>query len=124
MVRRGEIYLIDLSNQIGSEQSGVRPAIVVQNETGNMYSPTTIICPLTSKTKTMAATHVELTTEDAGIIKDSTVLCEQVRVIDKTRIRKRLGEVTNLQKIEDINQKILISFGINTGEATVCDTQD
>lgn len=112
MIHRGEIYLIDLSNQIGSEQSGVRPAIVVQNEAGNMYSPTTIICPLTSKQKTMSATHVELTTADAEIIKDSIVLCEQVRVIDKTRIKKRLGEVTNVQKIEDINQKILVSFGI------------
>lgn len=112
MIHRGEIYLIDLSNQIGSEQSGVRPAIVVQNEAGNMYSPTTIICPLTSKQKTMSATHVELTTADAEIIKDSIVLCEQVRVIDKTRIKKRLGEVTNVQKIEDINRKILVSFGI------------
>lgn len=112
MIHRGEIYLIDLSNQIGSEQSGVRPAIVVQNEAGNMYSPTTIICPLTSKQKTMSATHVELTTADAEIIKDSIVLCEQVRVIDKTRIKKRLGEVTNVQKIEDINKKILVSFGI------------
>lgn len=123
MIRRGEIYLIDLSNQIGSEQSGVRPAIVVQNETGNMYSPTTIICPLTSKTKTMLATHVELTTEDAGIIKDSTVLCEQVRVIDKTRIKKKLGEVTNMQKIADINQKILVSFGL-TGDEKPCSTKD
>lgn len=112
MIHRGEIYLIDLSNQVGSEQSGVRPAVVVQNETGNIYSPTTIICPLTSKTKSMSATHVELTTTDAEIIRDSIVLCEQVRVIDKTRIKKKLGEVKNLQKIEDINQKILISFGI------------
>lgn len=120
MIHRGEIYLIDLSNQVGSEQSGVRPAVVVQNETGNMYSPTTIICPLTSKTKTMSVTHVQLTTDDAEIIRDSVVLCEQVRVIDKTRIRKRLGEVTNLQKIEDINQKILVSFGIRTAE--VCTT--
>lgn len=112
MIHRGEIYLIDLSNQIGSEQSGVRPAVVVQNDTGNIYSPTTIICPLTSKAKSMSATHVELTKADAEIIRDSVVLCEQVRVIDKTRIKKRLGEVKNLQKIEDINQKILISFGI------------
>lgn len=112
VVHRGEIYLIDLSDQVGSEQSGVRPAVVVQNEIGNMYSPTTIVCPLTSRSKSMSATHVGLTTEDAGILKDSTVLCEQVRVIDKTRIKKKLGEVKNLKKIEDINQKILISFGL------------
>lgn len=112
VVHRGEIYLIDLSDQVGSEQSGVRPAVVVQNEIGNMYSPTTIVCPLTSRSKSMSATHVGLTTEDAGILRDSTVLCEQVRVIDKTRIKKKLGEVKNLKKIEDINQKILISFGL------------
>jgi mRNA interferase MazF len=112
MLHRGEIYLIDLSNQVGSEQSGVRPAIIVQNEIGNMYSPTTIIVPLTSKTKSMAATHVALTPEDAGVLKDSTALCEQVRVIDKTRIQKKLGEVKNIKKIEDINKKIMISFGI------------
>lgn len=112
MIHRGEIYLIDLNNQVGSEQSGVRPAVVIQNETGNMYSPTTIICPLTSKSKSMSATHVELTTTDADILRDSVVLCEQMRVIDKTRIKKKLGEVKNLQKIEDINQKIMISVGI------------
>lgn len=112
MIHRGEIYLIDLDNQVGSEQSGVRPAVVIQNETGNMYSPTTIVCPLTSKSKSMSATHVELTTTDADILRDSIVLCEQMRVIDKSRIKKRLGEVKNLQKIEDINQKIMISVGI------------
>lgn len=112
MIRRGEIYLIDLTDQIGSEQSGVRPAVVVQNEMGNLHSPTTIICPLTSKSKSMAATHVSLTPYDAGVVKESTVLCEQVRVIDKSRIKKKLGEVTNMKKIEDINHKILVSFGI------------
>lgn len=112
MVHRGEIYLIDLSNQVGSEQCGVRPAIVVQNETGNKYSPTTIVCPLTSKQKNLSVTHVSLTPDDAGILKESTVLCEQVRVIDKARIKKKVGEVKNLKKIEDINRKILVSFGI------------
>lgn len=118
MIHRGEIYLIDLDNQVGSEQSGVRPAIIVQNETGNIYSPTTIICPLTSKKKKMSATHVLLTPYDAGVVVDSTVLCEQVRVIDKSRIRKKLGEVKNIAKINDINQKIMISFGI--GMDTSC----
>ena len=69
---------------------------------------------MTSKQKSMSATHVELTTNDAEILRDSTVLCEQVRVIDKTRIKKRLGTINNIKKIEDINQKILISFGIGT----------
>jgi mRNA interferase MazF len=121
VIHRGEIYLIDLANQVGSEQSGVRPAIIVQNETGNIHSPTTIICPLTSKKKSMSATHVSLTPEDAGIVVESTVLCEQVRVIDKARIKKKLGEVKNLKKINDINEKILVSFGIRV--ETLC-TQD
>lgn len=118
MIHRGEIYLIDLCNQVGSEQSGVRPAIIVQNDSGNIHSPTTIVCPLTSKKKNLSATHVILTPEDAGVITDSTVLCEQVRVIDKARIRKKLGEVKNMKKINDINQKILVSFGI--GDNALC----
>ncbi len=109
---RGEIYLVDLSDRVGSEQGGVRPAVIVQNETGNLYSPTTIVCPITSKRKKMSATHVELTPGDAGIAQESTVLCEQVRVIDKARIRRKLGEVRSPEKIRDINRKIMISVGI------------
>ena len=112
MIIRGEIYLIDLSDYIGSEQSGIRPAVIVQNDTGNIHSPTTIICPLTTKKKDMAATHVLLAPEDAGVIHESVVPCEQVRVIDKARIKKKLGEVTNMAKIEDINAKISISLGL------------
>ena len=111
-INRGEIYLIDLYNQVGSEQTGVRPALVVQNNIGNQHSPTTIVCPLTTKSKRMSATHVDLTPEDCGVLMDSTVLCEQVRVIDKSRIRKKLGEVRNMKKIEEINRKIMISFGL------------
>ncbi len=111
-MHRGEIYLVDLSNHVGSEQSGMRPALIVQNERGNLHSPTTIICPLTSKHKPSLDTHVPLTPSDCGIIRDSTVLCEQIRVIDKSRVRKKLGEVSNLQKIEDINRKLMISIGI------------
>lgn len=111
-MHRGEIYLVDLSNQVGSEQAGVRPAVIVQNERGNLHSPTTIICPLTSQDKTPIDTHVTLTPRDAGILKISTVLCEQVRVVDKTRLKKKLGEVSNQAKIEDINKKLMISIGV------------
>jgi mRNA interferase MazF len=109
---RGEIYLADLPNPVGSEQAGVRPVLIVQNEKGNTHSPTTIICPLTSRNKTILDTHVLLTPIDCGIIKDSIVLCEQIRVIDKTRLRKKVGEIVNRKKIEDINKKLLISIGI------------
>lgn len=112
MLHRGEIYLVDLSNNIGSEQSGLRPAIIVQNETGNACSPTTIICPLTSKQKPSLGTHVLLTPDDCGIIKDSTILCEQIRTIDKSRLRKKVGELKNQNKIDDINRKLMISIGL------------
>lgn len=110
-IRRGEIYLVDFSGVSGSEQSGVRPAIVVQNEIGNTHSPTTIVCPITSKQKTELSTHVFLRPSD-GVFKDSTVLCEQVRVIDKIRMKKRLGKISSRKAIEEINQKLMISLGI------------
>ena len=111
-MRRGEIYLVDLTSHVGSEQSGIRPALIVQNERGNQYSPTTIICPLTSQQKPTLATHTLLTPSDCGIIKDSTVLCEQIRVVDKSRIVRKLGEVVNQEKIRDINRKLMLSIGI------------
>ena len=112
-IHRGEIYLVDLTSSEGSEQKGIRPAVVVQNEIGNQHSPTTIVCPLTSQIKNLSVTHVSLTPKDCGVIKDSVVLCEQLRVIDKVRIKKKLGEINNLSKIIDINKKIMIAVGIN-----------
>lgn len=111
-MHRGEIYLIDLSNHVGSEQSGIRPALIIQNEIGNTNSPTTIICPITSKTKNCVSTHVVLHPEDCGILKQSTLLCEQIRVIDKSRIVRKVGEITNNKLIEDINDKLMLSIGI------------
>jgi mRNA interferase MazF len=111
-MHRGEIYLVDLSSHVGSEQSGIRPALIVQNETGNQYSPTTIVCPLTSKTKPTMNTHLLLTPDDCGIIRDSTVLCEQIRVVDKSRLMRKVGEIVNKQKIEDVNKRLMISIGI------------
>lgn len=111
-MRRGEIYLVDLSDQVGSEQSGIRPAVIVQNEIGNMHSPTTIVCPLTSKSKPTMNTHLLLTPDDCGIIKDSVVLCEQIRVIDKSRLKRKVGEIVNRKKIEDINKTLMISIGV------------
>lgn len=111
-VLRGEIYLVDFSNQIGSEQGGLRPAVVIQNDEGNRYAPTTIVCPLTSQTKHMQATHVLLTPKDAGLLKKSTVLCEQVRTIDKSRMKRKVARISNPQKMANIGKKILVSFGI------------
>lgn len=111
-MRRGEIYLVDLSNHVGSEQSGIRPALIVQNEIGNQNSPTTIVCPMTSKVKPTMDTHLLLTPNDCGIIKESTVLCEQIRVVDKSRLKRKVGEIVNKQKIEAINRTLMISIGI------------
>ena len=112
MLHRGDIYLADLNNHVGSEQPGIRPAIIVQNEAGNAYSPTTIVCPITSQSKPPMVTHVAVTPEDCGILKDSIILCEQICVIDKSLVRKRLGSLTNRAKLEEFEKKLLISLGI------------
>ncbi len=110
-MRRGEIYLADLSNNVGSVQQGTRPVLIVQNDIGNQYSPVTMACPLTTRSKTPLATHVLLSPQDCGILKDSTVLCEQIICIDRQQIRKKLGEVDK-EKMKIINEKLLISIGI------------
>lgn len=112
MIRRGEIYLVDLNNNVGSEQGGIRPAVIVQNDIGNVCSSTTIVCPLTTQQKTEVPTHVVLEPNDCGIIKASTVLCEQVRVISKERLVKHLGTITNLEKLDAINNKIILTLGL------------
>ncbi|MCL2062074.1 MAG: type II toxin-antitoxin system PemK/MazF family toxin [Firmicutes bacterium] len=111
-IHRGEIYLTDLSGYIGSEQSGTRPAVVVQNDSGNIHSPTTVVAPLTSKKKPRLPTHALLKANDCGIPEDSTVLCEQVRVIDKSRLKKRLGQVENQKEIDEIDQSLMVSIGL------------
>lgn len=111
-MHRGEIYLVDFGDIIGSEQGGLRPALVVQNNIGNTYSPTTIICPLTTKPKNFIPTHVSIPQYECGIYQDSTVLCEQVRVIDKIRIKKKLGEIKSKELIKEINRKLMVSLGV------------
>ena len=111
-IRKGDVILVDFKKNEGSEQNGVRPALVVQNDKGNMFSPTTIVCPLTSKDKGMDVTHVVLFPEECGILQPSIVLCEQIRVIDKSRIRRKVGFVVSACKLEAVDKKIMKSFGI------------
>lgn len=111
-IHKGDVLLVDFKKNEGSEQNGIRPAVVVQNDTGNAFSPTTIVCPLTSQEKTMGVTHVLLSPEDCGIFQKSVVLCEQVRAIDKSRIRRKVGRIVSSTKLEAIERKILLSFGI------------
>ena len=93
-VKRGEIYYADLSPVVGSEQGGVRPVLIVQNDVGNRHSPTVIAAAITSqKEKAKLPTHIELSASGCGLAKDSVVLLEQIRTIDKKRLKERMGEL-------------------------------
>jgi len=113
MVKRGELYFADLSPVVGSEQGGVRPVLVVQNDIGNKYSPTIIAAAITSKLdKAKLPTHIELSKQDYfGLEKDSVVLLEQIRTIDKTRLKEKIGELSEL-KMSQVNRAMMISLGV------------
>jgi mRNA interferase MazF len=107
---RGEVYYADLSPVIGSEQGGLRPVLIVQNDIGNKYSPTTIIAPITSRfTKKPLPTHVPLS--NCGLAKDSIALCEQLRTIDKRRLGDKLGSMDEKDKVA-LDKAIEISLGL------------
>ena len=107
IVKRGDIYLVDFGKAQGSEQGGIRPAVIVQNDIGNKYSPTTIVCPLTSKAKKEMPTHVHLSSYDGTVEKPSVALCEQIQTTDKTRLIKKLGEIFSERKKEELTSKII-----------------
>ena len=111
-VKRGEIYYADPSPVVGSEQGGIRPVLIIQNDVGNRYSPTVIAAAITSqRDKAKLPTHIELDAQSCGLVKDSTVLLEQVRTIDKKRLRERMGEITP-EAMNSINSALSISFGL------------
>ena len=112
ILKRGDIYYADLSPVIGSEQGGVRPVLVVQNNVGNKYSPTIIIAAITSQiNKARLPTHVEINAPDYGLPKDSVVLLEQIRTIDKKRLREKIGKFDeDMMKIVD--EALKISLGL------------
>ncbi|MBR4240874.1 MAG: type II toxin-antitoxin system PemK/MazF family toxin [Eubacterium sp.] len=111
-VRRGDIFYADLSPVVGSEQGGVRPVLIVQNDVGNKYSPTVIAAAITSRMdKTNLPTHIEIDARECGLSKDSVVLLEQVRTIDKQRLRDKMGALDN-QDMNKVNQALNISFGL------------
>ena len=103
MIKRGDIYYADLSPVVGSEQGGIRPVLIVQNDIGNKYSPTVIIAAITSQiNKGKLPTHVEIGAEDYGLPKDSVILLEQVRTIDKKRLKEKIGYLSpDIMKIVD-----------------------
>lgn len=111
-IRRGDIYYADLSPVIGSEQGGLRPVLIVQNDVGNRYSPTVIAAAITSRmSKTKLPTHIDVPGEDAGLAKDSIILLEQIRTIDKKRLKEKMGHLDEAT-MSSVNNAIEVSFGL------------
>ncbi len=112
-VKRGDIFYADLSPVVGSEQGGVRPVLIVQNDTGNKHSPTVIAAAITSQTgKARLPTHITLTAGSVGLPKDSIVLLEQVRTLDKRRLREHMGRVDD-RVMRQVDNAIAVSFGLH-----------
>lgn len=112
-IKRGEIYYADLSPVIGSEQGGIRPVLIVQNDIGNRYSPTVIAAAITSqRDKTRLPTHISVEASDCGLAKDSIVLLEQVRTIDKQRLKERMGSL-DTTSMGQVDKALSVSFGLN-----------
>lgn len=120
-VKRGDIYYADLSPVVGSEQGGLRPVLIVQNDVGNKYSPTVIAAAITSKLgKTRLPTHIDVYAEKVGLQRDSVVLLEQIRTIDKRRLKEKMGHLDD-HMMQAVDEAITVSFGlnINNGVGTV-----
>ena len=112
-VKRGEIYYADLSPVVGSEQGGMRPVLIVQNDTGNRHSPTIIAAAITSKTgKARLPTHIALNGRSAGLNRDSIILLEQIRTLDKSRLRERMGRLDE-QTMSAVDNALSVSFGLH-----------
>ncbi len=112
IVKRGDIFYADLSPVVGSEQGGVRPVLIVQNDTGNRHSPTVIAAAITSQTgKVKLPTHIEVAAASCGLPRDSVILLEQVRTLDKRRLRERMGRVDR-DVMDRVDAAIAVSFGL------------
>ena len=111
-VKRGDIYYADLSPVVGSEQVGMRPVLIVQNDTGNKHSPTVIAAAITSQVgKARLPTHIELSGQSCGLSRDSVILLEQIRTIDKSRLRERMGRLDE-PLMNEVDNAIAVSFGL------------
>jgi mRNA interferase MazF len=112
MIKRGEIYFAQLNPVVGSEQGGIRPVLVVQNDIGNQYSPTTIILAITSQiNKAKLPTHVEIDALTYGLERDSVILAEQIRTIDKTRLKQRIAVLKDETMLQ-VDKALLVSMGL------------
>ena len=111
-IKRGDIYYADLSPVVGSEQGGLRPVLIVQNNVGNRYSPTVIAAAITSQqNKAKMPTHIEISAEEYGLNKDSVILLEQIRTIDKKRLREKIGYLDNKTMLK-VNNGLQISLDL------------
>ena len=112
-IKRGDIYYADLSPVIGSEQGGVRPVLIVQNDLGNKHSPTVIAAAITSKLgKTDLQTHIRVDAADYGLSRDSVILLEQVRTLDKQRLREKMGHLDTVA-MNEVDRALSVSFGLS-----------
>lgn len=112
IIKRGDIIYADLSPVVGSEQGGVRPVLVIQNDIGNKYSPTVIVAAITSQiNKAKLPTHVELAAAEYGITKDSVILLEQIRTIDKKRLKEKIGHLSD-ELMKRVDDGLQVSFGL------------
>ncbi len=112
IVKRGDIFYADLSPVVGSEQGGMRPVLIVQNDTGNKHSPTVIAAAITSQTgKAKLPTHIELSGQSVGLSRDSVILLEQIRTLDKSRLREKMGKLDG-ETMTRVDNAIAVSFGL------------
>ena len=118
-VRRGEIYYADLSPVVGSEQGGLRPVLIVQNDVGNKHSPTVIAAAITSqREKAKLPTHIQLDSRTCGLARESVVLLEQIRTLDKQRLREKMGSL-DTRSMNAVNSALSVSFGLNNANVSL-----
>ena len=119
VVQRGDIYYADLRPVVGSEQGGIRPVLIIQNDIGNRYSPTVIATAITSQiNKAKMPTHIEIDAGGFGLSKDSVVLAEQIRTIDKRRLKEKMGNLDAVD-MSRINKALSVSFGLDSSVASI-----
>ncbi len=118
-VKRGDIYYADLSPVVGSEQGGLRPVLIIQNDVGNRYSPTVIAAAITSRmSKTKLPTHIDIIADKVGLAKDSVVLLEQIRTLDKRRLKEKMGHLDETM-MHAVNTAIAVSFGLGENDMSL-----
>jgi mRNA interferase MazF len=116
-IKRGDIFYADLSPVVGSEQGGLRPVLIIQNDVGNKYSPTVIAAAITSRMgKTRLPTHIDIYAERAGLARDSVILLEQIRTLDKRRLKEKMGHLDE-GLMNEVNAAIAVSFGLGVASA-------